>query len=603
MGGLYSHQKVAKRRYLSRLNTRQDNFKLEGISVLGGKILRSFKKSLSAAGGILMLVGLKILLILKDFFIRISEIIRYNPLVRRVCLAVFTVAFISGAVFLVYFAIASPELPPGNIYESIDDMSEVHERHNYSTSEVFLSSIGDDWAVLTSLGNSDETGAGSLLQDRSIDFEYPVRPGETLSEIAYHYGIQYDFLAWYNKISNVDRIRFGTVLIIPSVENIQINENEYQSQRARQRAAEIAARQARSIEITSSSRPNGVDSGITVNFSIVNPPSNLRSYEWDLGDGRRSFLENPSHEYAAPRTYTVRLTAQDSAGVIYRSNQIYIDIPYPSSTVEQSTIQFVTLSSPDEYFVVNGTITRVSRYPDMEDVLDLSESDRYLTKARFKKSGYFGLTVLDRTGKEQFYSIFVSPIPTAHVDYLTTNSNWYRTQFNTGTPSNCGPASAAMGISWATGRYFPVSGVRQAIGWQGDGGTSFDELIRVMKSQNVNASLQPLRTAQDIRNVIDSGSIAIILFLTSGVRMSRQNPGTDLFGRYYNDSVGHYVVIKGYSLNGEYFVIHDPIPSDWIGNSFRYGDEISMMGRNRYFLVDEVLRSLRRNEMIVVPGS
>jgi len=62
------------------------------------------------------------------------------------------------------------------------------------------------------------------------------------------------------------------------------------------------------------------------------------------------------------------------------------------------------------------------------------------------------------------------------------------------------------------------------------------------------------------------------------------------------------VVVKGYSLNGDYFVIHDPIPSDWGANSFRYADEISMMGRNRYFLASEVLRSLRRNEMIVIPG-
>jgi hypothetical protein len=469
-----------------------------------------------------------------------------------------------------------------------------------------LSPFDDDWAIQTAFEGSEfETGAGSLLQDRSTDFEYPVRPGETLSEIAFNYDISYDFLAWYNKITNADRIRFGTKLIIPSLENIQSNENEYQSQRARQRAAEIAAaniaRTARSIEVGYTSRSSGTGAGITVNFSIVNPPLNLRSYEWDLGDGRRSFQESPSHEYTTPRTYTVRLIAQDSSGIIYRSNQLYIDIPYPSSTVEQSTIQFVTLSSPDEYFVVDGTIKSVSRYPYMDDVLDLSESDRYLTKVKFKKTGYFGLTVLERSGKEQFYSIFVSPIATAHVDYLVNNSNWYRTQFNTGTPSNCGPASAAMGISWATGRYFPVSSVRQAIGWQGDGGTSFDELIRVMKNQGVNASLHSLRTAQDIREVIDSGSIAIILFLTSGVRMSRQSPATDLFGRYYDDSVGHYVVIKGYSLNGNYFVIHDPIPSDWSGNSFRYGDEISMMGRNRYFPVDEVLRSLRRNEMIIVP--
>jgi hypothetical protein len=101
--------------------------------------------------------------------------------------------------------------------------------------------------------------------------------------------------------------------------------------------------------------------------------------------------------------------------------------------------------------------------------------------------------------------------------------------------------------------------------------------------------------------VIDSGSIAIVLFHTDGVRTSRSDPSSDFFGKYYNDSVGHYIVIKGYSLNGEFFVIYDPIPSDWSANSFRYSDDMSMIGRNRYYSSTELLRSLRRADMIVVP--
>jgi PKD repeat protein len=545
----------------------------------------------------------KFFLFVKELFIKLFNIILYNPVVRKVSAFTFLTAFITGSIFLVFFAIVSPELPPDNLFSSLKNISEYQGIQDSSRMDVVLSPLDEDWIRQTLFNNSDfETGAGSPTQDRSRDFEYPVRPGETLSEIAFAYDIPYDFLAWYNKITNADRIRFGTVLIIPSLENIQNNEREYQSQRAKQRQAVIAAKTARSIEVTSASRSSGAGSGITVNFSIVNPPANLRSYEWDLGDGKRSFHENPSHEYTTPRTYTIRLTAQDISGTIYKSNHLYIDIPYPASIAEHSTVKFVTLSSPDEHFVVNGKIIGVSRHPNMEDVIDLSESDKYLTKVKFKTSGYFGITVLESKNKEQYYSVFVSPIPTMHVDNVTNNSNWYRTQFNTGTPSNCGPATTAMGISWATGRYFPVSTVRQAVGWHGDGGTSFDELFNVFKNQGVNASFQSLKTAQDIRDVIDSGSIAIILFLTSGVKMSRQNPANDLFGRYYNDSVGHYVVVKGYSLNGDYFVIHDPIPSDWSGNSFRYADEISMIGRNRYFPVTEVLKSLRRSEMIIVPG-
>jgi murein DD-endopeptidase MepM/ murein hydrolase activator NlpD len=555
-------------------------------------------------------IGSGIFQLLKRLLSRLFDIVRYNPLVRKLACASCITAVFTAAFFLVLFAVASPGLPPENLFSIIDDVSEIYRPDN-SLSNVVLCSSDDDWASLTFFDGSElETGAGPQTQNRSRDLEYPVRPGETLSEIAYAYDIPYDFLAWYNKITNANRIRVGTVIIIPSLENIEKNRTVYQQYKSKQRQAPAAparatAKPVKNIEITHESQVNGTGSGVTVHFSIVNPPSGLRSYEWDLGDGKRSFRDNPSNDYSQPRTYPVRLTAQDNSGNIYKSKTIYIDIPYPASMAEHSTTKFVTLSSPDEHFVVSGQIIKISRYAHIEEVLDLSESDQSLnlTKARFKKSGYFGVTVREPNGREQYYSIFVSPIPTMHVDNVTSNFNWYRTQFNSGTPSNCGPASASMGISWATGKYFPVSAVREAVGWQGNGSTGFEDLLKVINNQGVEAVLRPLRTMQDIKNIIDSGSIAIVLFHTDGVRTARQDPKNDLFGKYYNDSVGHYVVVKGYSMNDEYLVIHDPIPSDWGSNSFRYGDEISMIGRNRYFNANEVLHSLRRHEMIVVPGN
>jgi PKD repeat protein len=603
MEGLYSHQNVTKRRYLPHISTGQVASVKGFLSVMRGSVLKLLKDVLNAVGVFFLSIGNKIFDVVKELLSKLFDIVRFNPLVRKITIFTFLSAFIAGAIFLVSFAIISPELPPGNLISTIIDISENQKLINYAKSHVVLSSDDADWAELTFFDDKDfETGAGSETQDRSIDIEYPIRPGETLSEIAYAYGIPYEFLAWYNKITNPNRIRMGTKIIIPSLANIELLEPEYKQQKTKQRHTTTAALTVKNIEISYESRNNGSGSGITVHFSVVNPPSNLKSYEWDFGDGKRSFRESPSYEYTTPRTYVIRLTAQDGSGVIYRSNHLYIDIPHPASAAENSTTVFITLSSPDEYFAVNGTIKKISRYTNMEDVVDLSESDKILTKIRFKKSGYYGVTVQEKGGREQYYSIFVSPVPTMHVDVAVNNFNWYRTQFNSGTASNCGPASASMAISWGTGEYFPVSAVRQAIGWQGNGGTSFDELLRVIRNNGVDANIQPLKTAQDIRDVIDSGSIAIVLFYTDGVRMTRGDPAVDLLGRYYNDSVGHYIVIKGYSLNGDYFVVHDPIPSDWSANSFRYADEISMMGRNRYFSSAEILRSLRRSEMIVAPG-
>jgi hypothetical protein len=73
-----------------------------------------------------------------------------------------------------------------------------------------------------------------------------------------------------------------------------------------------------------------------------------------------------------------------------------------------------------------------------------------------------------------------------------------------------------------------------------------------------------------------------------------------MFGRYYYDAVGHYLVIKGYSTDKQYFVVYDAIPSDWGSNSFRYADGISMIGRNRYYEAKELFDSLRRLDIIEV---
>jgi LysM repeat protein len=535
------------------------------------------------------------------------DFLQYKTLIPKLALFLCLGGILFGAAFLVYFAIISPEVPPENLVSTLQDVAVYYEdpENSYASSVVVLPPEEEqEWVVLsTYTAPDDPMGAGTQVEDRSADIEYHIRPGETLSEIAYTYHISYEALAYYNKITNVNRIRVGTVIRIPSLENIKALELELAAQPKRAQAAVKTA--TKSVKIAYEGRNNGNvgSSGITVQFFIVDPPAEtLQSFEWNFGDGKRGFRPNPSYEYTNPKTYVASLTARDAAGTVYKSNSLYIDIPHPGSAVEHSTTKFITLSSPDEYFVVYGTIIKVSRYPDVASApLDLSESDRFLTKVRFKKAGFYGITAREADNVEQYYSVFVSPVPTMHADIAAETYNWYRTQYNTGTQSNCGPASVSMAIGWALGKYFSVSSVRQAIGWHGDGGTSFEELIRVIKDQGASASVQPLRTVQDIKDVIDSGSIAIVLFHTSGVKITQSDPELDLFGKYYNDSVGHYIVIKGYSLDGNYFVIHDPIPSDWAVNSFRYGDELSMIGRNRYYASAELLKSLRRGDMIVIP--
>jgi murein DD-endopeptidase MepM/ murein hydrolase activator NlpD len=528
---------------------------------------------------------------------------RRRGLLLRIAALSFAAALLVGAVVLVSFAIISPELPPENLISTINDIAAYYDDpdNDWSISPLVLPQEEKNWAAFSLFQDYEEITGSGIQPNREEDIEYRVRPGETLSEIAYTYDLPFDLLAWYNNINNANRIRVGATIIIPSVENAKAA--EIRMANAPRAAAPAQPRTStQDITIGFESRNTGT-SNVSVRLFVIEPGAeNLKSFEWDLGDGKRSFQSEPVYEYSAPKTYVVRLTARDNGGTIFKSKPLYIDIPHPGSVAEQSSTRCVTLSSPEELFVVNGEITKVARYASVDQApLDFSESDNFLTKVRFTRSGYYGLTVMEPDRGEHYYSIFVSPLPSMHADADLSQFNWYRTQYNTGTTSNCGPASAAMAISWGTGRYFPVSTVRQAVGWQGDGGTSFEQLLGVIKKEGVNASIEPLRSVQNVRDVIDSGSVAIVLFHTDGIKISRQDPASSLFDRYYTDSVGHYIVIKGYSLNGEYFVINDPIPSDWGANRFRYQDEISMAGRNRYYSSTELMAALRRASMIVIP--
>jgi len=263
-------------------------------------------------------------------------------------------------------------------------------------------------------------------------------------------------------------------------------------------------------------------------------------------------------------------------------------------------VKFVTLESVNDIFVIRGKVTKVNSYATIAEApIELKPSLPSFTAIRFTGTGYFSMAA-ELDGAEQLYSVFVSPVPSVHAGKVIEDIDWYLTQFNSGTVSNCGPASCAMVISWVLGDIYPVAAVRSAVGWQGDGGTSFEELIPVIKKNNVSAEYRPLKSFNDIKQLVDDGGIAIVLFNTNGVRNVEDNPLTNFFGKYYDDDAGHYIVVKGYSRDGKYLVVHDPVPSDWAFNRLRYSDGRSMIGKNRYYSTNELLSALRRRDMIAV---
>jgi LysM repeat protein len=437
-------------------------------------------------------------------------------------------------------------------------------------------------------------GTGALPQDRSVDFGYTVQDGETLSEIAYVYKLDYTQLAIYNNLSNPSAIRPGQRLVIPSVTH----------------AATIKAPTLPKAALAISSRPVAgqqvhidVDQqndgrSVTAHFTLKPLRGTAFSrYEWDLGDGRWSFRDSTFNTYDKPGTYNVNAKAWDTAGRLHTSNTIYITVPHPGAYATGNQ-RFVTLDEVGQPFDVDGEITSVLGYDSLEQspIVHAGSGTGVQTYAA-NKAGFFNLTV-DKAGEESKIYLFVSPVPSRQVD--RADVDWYRTQFNTGTQSNCGPSVVSMAIAWALGDYVPVASVREAVGWQGDGGIGFEDMVRVLSAHRVTAEIQPIRDADDIRQIIDQGKIAVFLYNTRTVHRAVGDPTQNLFGSYYTDNVGHYVLIKGYSLDGKWFVVYDPIPSDWASNSVRYGDGISMIGRNRYYAVSDLFASIRLNSVLVI---
>ena len=91
-----------------------------------------------------------------------------------------------------------------------------------------------------------------------------------------------------------------------------------------------------------------------------------------------------------------------------------------------------------------------------------------------------------------------------------------------------------------------------------------------------------------------------MLIQSGGIEKVDGDPATNLVGRYYDDDLGHYVLVKGYSLDKGYFVVYDPYPVDWESNSLRYADEVTMIGKNRYYPARQLFGALKTRMVLEV---
>ena len=112
---------------------------------------------------------------------------------------------------------------------------------------------------------------------------------------------------------------------------------------------------------------------------------------------------------------------------------------------------------------------------------------------------------------------------------------WYKTQFNTGNPGNCGPASVAMLTQWGTGAEISVQDMRAKIGMpHRDGATSMDDLERALTAYDVDyqdVDYQEIKYAQ-IDGLLALGYKLIVLVNLDDIDRPA-NLGQGLGGHYF----------------------------------------------------------------------
>jgi PKD repeat protein len=108
----------------------------------------------------------------------------------------------------------------------------------------------------------------------------------------------------------------------------------------------------------SPSSPHALD---TVSFDGASSHSNdaggsIVSYSWDFGDGTTGSGAAPTHAYAQSRTYTVKLTVEDSAGVTASTTHDVVVV------TRATTLAYTGASSGDysDAVTLSGTLTDVS---------------------------------------------------------------------------------------------------------------------------------------------------------------------------------------------------------------------------------------------------
>ncbi len=411
-----------------------------------------------------------------------------------------------------------------------------------------------------------------------------VREGETLFDVADRLGIPYYDLILENRLSGEAGVMPGLSLAVPVFTEPSGSEKIHPRP-----------------EITVDSREGLAPLTATLTADTASLDPSVRFF-WDLGNNRFAFSPRARARYIRPGVYHPRLVTVDASGRYVLSAPAVITVTALPASYQG--LPYLTVERIGDLINVTGRLKNATG-----QAIDFDENGTIIQEpplaAYFSpntliaRRGGFSKVRLEAGDGVFEFLLFVSPLP-ARLS-VEPEFDWYKTQFDTGMYGNCGPAAIASAIRWATGTDLTVEKIREEIGMPyANGAVDYDNLMENMALHRTRSEKQPLRGMADIFRVIDSGGLVVVSFNCGSIRPTTRDETTDFFDRYYPDATGHYLLIKGYTLDRKYFIVYDAIPGEWKDNSTRYPDGVSMIGRNRFFRAGEVMAGISQKRMIVI---
>jgi LysM repeat protein len=439
-------------------------------------------------------------------------------------------------------------------------------------------------------GNSLVSIEGDDNEEPDLPRAYEIKNGDTIYSISKQFNVSIYDLIRTNKITNPRKLKVNESIVVPA------RDASSGSVGLPRGFVENARSLPDDISIKASVK-SGV-SPLSTQFSIVTKfdTKSIR-YLWDLGNDLYSFDENPKNTYSLPGTYEVFLIVSDTHKNEVVSNKVSIEVKTNEVhrvRIDSTLPRYFTFNQVNDIVELSSFIPENMREKEGDDIKLVQNPEIFKNAGNDKfvstKPGYTEITA---SGKNTSYTVhvFVSPFPSKHS--FEPEYDWYKTQFATGINGNCGPASVAMAIHWAKGENVAVAKVRQEIGIPyKNGAIDFSDMKKSFSKHGVRTQSIVVEGMDDIKRIVDRGNIAIMLFNTRSIRKAAGSPSSDYVGRYYDDISGHYIVIKGYTLDGKYVIAYDPMPSDWVSNSGRYQDKRTMLGKNRYYPIAQLMTTM-----------